>query len=67
MAQKYGVLYCIWDNENVIKFSEIIEAKSMKETIEKTDRNLEMNVVIPLTNENIKHLKKLIKSKSDKE
>jgi len=67
MAQKYGVLYCIWDNENVIKFSEIIEAKSMKETIEKTDRNLEMNVVIPLTNENIKHLKKLIKSKPDKE
>ncbi len=39
----------------------------MKKAIEKTDRNLEMNVVIPLTNENIKHLKKLIKSKPKKE
>ncbi len=67
MAQKYGVLYCIWDNENVIKFSEIIEAKSMEEVIEKTDRNLELNVVIPLTNKSIEHLKKLIKSKQKKE
>lgn len=67
MAQKYGVLYCIWDNENVVKFSEIIEAKSMEEAIEKTDRNLELNIVIPLTNKNIEHLKKLIKSEPKKE
>jgi hypothetical protein len=62
MMKKYGILYCIWDNPNVIKFSEIIEAENLKEAIEKTDRNLEMNVVIPLTKKNIKHLKKLIKS-----
>ena len=67
MAQKYGILYCIWDKENVIKFSEVVEAKSMEEAIEKTDRNLELNIVIPLTNENIRHLKKLIKSKLKKE
>ena len=67
MAQKYGVLYCIWNSENVIKFSEIIEAKSMEEAIEKTDRNLESNVVIPLTNKNIEHLKKLIKLKPKRE
>ncbi len=67
MAQKYGVLYCIWDNENVVKFSEIIEAKNIEEAIEKTDRNLELNIVIPLTNKNIEHLKKLIKSEPKKE
>ncbi|MCD6523276.1 MAG: hypothetical protein J7K68_06080 [Candidatus Diapherotrites archaeon] len=41
-------------------FSEIIEAKSLEEAIEKTDMNLELNVVIPLNNENIEHLRKLI-------
>ena len=67
MTKKYGVLYCIWDGEDVIKFSEIIGANNLKEAIERTDRNLEMNVVIPLTEKNLKHLKKLIKSKPKKE
>ena len=67
MSQRYGILYCIWDNENVIKFSEIIKANNLKEAIEKTDRNIELNIVIPLNSENIKHLKKLIESKPKKE
>ncbi len=57
---KYGVLYCVWDSENVIKFSEIIEAENLREAIEKTDRNLELNVVIPLTKANKEHLKRLL-------
>jgi len=39
----------------------------LEEAIEKTDRNLELNIVIPLTNKNIEHLKKLIKSEPKKE
>ncbi len=57
---KYGVLYCVWDSENVIKFSEIIETENIKEAIEKTDRNLELNVIIPLTKANKEHLKRLL-------
>jgi len=60
MARRYGVLYCLWNDENVIKFSEIIEAENLREAIRETDRNLELNVVIPLTRENKEHLKRLV-------
>ena len=60
MARKYGVLYCLWNDEKVIKFSEIIEAENLREAIRETDRNLELNVVIPLTRENKEHLKMLV-------
>lgn len=60
MKRKYGILYCLWNDENVIKFSEIIKARNLKEAIEKTDRNIEWNVVIPLTESNEKHLRNLL-------
>ncbi len=57
---KYLVLYCIWDSEDVIKFSEVIEAENLEEALEKTDCNLELNVVIPLNEKNLEHLKKIV-------
>ncbi|MBI2647374.1 hypothetical protein HYW99_02765 [Candidatus Woesearchaeota archaeon] len=36
---KYGVLYCFWNNQNVIKEAEVIEARNIESAFEKTNRN----------------------------
>jgi len=51
------------ENEDVIKFHDVVEAESLEDALEKTDRNLEMNVVIPLNEDNKKILAELIKEK----
>lgn len=58
---KFLVLYCNWYFKKVLLEAEILEEKSIEKAIEKTDRNLEMNVVIPLTKRNKKILKELVK------
>lgn len=61
MTKKYGVLYCLWQDERVIKFSEVIEASNLKDAIEKTDCNIESNVVIPFNDDNKEFIRKLLK------
>lgn len=57
---KLAVIYCFWNNLNVIKEVEIIDEISLDKAIEKTNRNLETNVVIPLNKHNKEMLKKLV-------
>lgn len=57
----YVVLYCYWNNPNVIKNIEIIEANKISSVFESTDRNLETNIVIPLNKHNIKMIKSLVR------
>ena len=57
---KYAVMLCYWNNQNVIKDAEDIEAKNLNSAFEKTDRNLEMNVVIPINHHTGRMIKKLI-------
>jgi hypothetical protein len=59
---RYAILYCLWNNENVIKDVEIIKEKNLKRAIEKTDRNLEANIVIPLNSNNKTMLNKALKN-----
>lgn len=54
---KYGVIYCFYNDENVIKDVEVIHAKSVEDTFDKTNCNLETNTIIPLN----KHNKKLLR------
>lgn len=60
MTKKYGVLYCRWDSENVIKSSGVFRARNLEEAIEYTNDNFELNVVIPLNKSNKKYIKKLL-------
>lgn len=59
---RYAILYCLWNNENVIKDVEIIKEKNLQRAIEKTDRNLEANIVIPLNSNNKTMLNKALKN-----
>lgn len=57
---KYAVMLCYWNNEKVIKDVELINATDIGTAFDRTDRNLEMNVVIPINKHNKTMLKKLI-------
>lgn len=54
---KYGIIYCFYNDQNVIKNVEVISAKNMEDAFNKTDCNLEINTIIPLN----KHNKKMLK------
>lgn len=56
---KYGIIYCFYNDENVIKNVEIIKANSIEEAFDKTGCNLEVNTIIPLNRDNKRMLKKL--------
>lgn len=58
---KYGVIYCFYNGENVIKNIELINAKSIEDAFNKTDCNIEINTIIPLNSHNKKMLRKFIK------
>lgn len=58
---KYGIIYCFYNDENVIKNVEVIEAKNIEDAFDKTDCNLEINTVIPLNKHNKKMLKRFNK------
>lgn len=57
---KFAVIYCFWNDLNVIKEIEIIDEESLDNVIEKSNRNLETNIVIPLNEYNKNMLKKLV-------
>jgi len=63
---KFAVIYCIWNDLNVIREVEIIDEVNLCKAIEKTNRNLETNIVIPLNKHNKEMLKKIIQNKQEK-
>ena len=54
---QYGIIYCFYNDENVIKKVEVINAKNIEDAFDKTNCNLEINTIIPLN----KHNKKMLK------
>ena len=60
IIMKYGVIYCFYNDENVIKNVELINAKSIEDAFNKTDCNIEINTIIPLNRHNKKMLRKLL-------
>ena len=66
IKMKFAVIYCIWNDLNVIREVEIIDEVNLCKAIEKTNRNLETNIVIPLNKHNKEMLKKIIQNKQEK-
>ena len=58
---KYGIIYCFYNDEYVIKNVEVISAKNIEDAFNKTDCNLEINTIIPLNKYNKKMLKRFSK------
>jgi len=58
---KYGIIYCFYNDENVIKNIAVISAKNIEDAFNKTDCNLEINTIIPLNKHNKKMLRKFNK------
>lgn len=50
---RYIVLYYLANNLNVIKGAEVITANSINQAKEKSARNLEENIVIPINKSNL--------------
>lgn len=66
LYMRFGILYYLANDLNVIKDVEIIEAKNIDSAKRITDRNLEENIVVPLNESNIMLLKKLLKDAKQK-
>lgn len=58
---KYGVIYCFYNDENVIKNVEVINAINIENAFDKTNCNLEINTIIPLNKHNKNMLKRFSK------
>ena len=60
VVMKFGVIYCLGITEDVIQDIEIIEAENLEEAVGKSERNMEFNLVFPLTNSNKKGFRNLL-------
>lgn len=57
---EYGIIYCFYNDEYIIKNIDIINANSIEEAFDKTGCNLEVNTIIPLNQHNKGMIKKLL-------